>query len=72
VKLRNGLHESGDGHLHVSGREYRLYETRTGDVKLVPRRSGPQEAGASTVAPRRPPPREPRGGAARPLGRRSR
>lgn len=48
MKLRPGLHESKDQHLHVSGRHYQLYPTTSGDYKLVPKRgNGPRTSDAS-------------------------
>lgn len=69
MKVRDGLHESDDGHLHVSGRVYKVYETKTGDYKLVPKRRFPKGPGPSTSARRRPKPNSPRGTGARLRGR---
>lgn len=61
MKLREGLHESGDEHLHVSGRHFELYETKNGDFKLVPKRNRPLGPGRSKPGPSGRGPKRPRG-----------
>jgi hypothetical protein len=72
VKVRDGLHESGDGHMHVSGNHYTLYETKSGDFKLVPRRSVRKGPAGGAQVRRTPMPKRPSGGISKTLRRGSR